>query len=149
VSTGLKKRKKDLGDNYHSQETKKKIGQTTVEHWARYGDDVRERLIAVLQKNAHNLRKFKPYDSEWQRKSRDLRKAGCARCGKQNRLVTHHIIPVAANGTNDDENLMPLCIGCHIKVEWAQKKIFEAVRDWEVVRQLIRQSIGGENGTEI
>ena len=35
-------------------------------------------------------------------------------------------------------NLVPLCIGCHSIVEWQQKRIFEIIPDWEVVRVLVK-----------
>ena len=50
VSEGLKRRKKRLGDNYHSPETKKKIGRTTVEHWESYDDEKRQhQRLSVLK----------------------------------------------------------------------------------------------------
>jgi len=54
------------------------------------------------------------------RRAREQSDGQCALCGSRaesRELDVHHIIPVAAGGTNGDYNLMVLCIGCHRKVE--------------------------------
>lgn len=37
----------------------------------------------------------------------------CAKCGTRKRLEIHHIKPVVRGGTDDIENLIPLCRKCH------------------------------------
>ena len=41
----------------------------------------------------------------------------CVRCLERGRVVeaehAHHIIPLAQGGTNDPDNLLPLCRACH------------------------------------
>ena len=37
----------------------------------------------------------------------------CAACGSIENLELHHIIPLAAGGTNDNFNLIYLCFDCH------------------------------------
>ncbi len=37
----------------------------------------------------------------------------CRKCGKSEKLELHHIIPVAENGSDEAENLVPLCTACH------------------------------------
>lgn len=139
VSEGLKRRKKRLGDNYHSPETKKKIGRTTVEHWESYDDEKRQHMLDVLHQNSEKMRSYGPYDADWHRLSKKIRSGNiCHRCGKKDNLVVHHIIPVSQGGGRSMGNLVPLCIGCHSIVEWQQKRIFEIIPDWEVVRVLVK-----------
>jgi len=40
----------------------------------------------------------------------------CAVCDAEDDLVLHHIIPLAIGGTNDINNLMPLCRAHHVIV---------------------------------
>lgn len=37
----------------------------------------------------------------------------CVKCGAKSKLHIDHIVPVAAGGTSDDENLQVLCAGCN------------------------------------
>jgi len=37
----------------------------------------------------------------------------CAKCGARKRVEVHHIKPVVYGGTDDLENLIPLCRKCH------------------------------------
>ncbi|WP_248516883.1 HNH endonuclease [Salinarchaeum laminariae] len=41
------------------------------------------------------------------------RDGDCLRCGEPEGLTVHHIVPIAAGGTNRDENLATLCATCH------------------------------------
>lgn len=65
VSAGLKRRKQLLGENYHSAETKKKIGAATVEHWEKYDTVTIEHMISVLRQNGAAKRTYGHYDLEW------------------------------------------------------------------------------------
>ena len=118
VSEGLKRRKRLLGDEYHSEETKKKIGTATREHWEAYDEETRNHMLEVLNDNAQKLRTFGPYDSDWKRISRKIRTGNvCHRCGSREHLIVHHIIPVSVGGGRDLKNLVSLCPGCHAIVE--------------------------------
>ena len=39
----------------------------------------------------------------------------CARCHKRRPLEVHHRLPVCHGGTNDQDNLVPLCHPCHAR----------------------------------
>lgn len=41
----------------------------------------------------------------------------CQHCGAVDRLEVHHIIKRADGGSNDDDNLVTLCVPCHRRVE--------------------------------
>lgn len=140
VSAGLKKRKRVLGDHYHSEETKRKIGKATSERW----DSVKEKVLPVLRENARNLkvRTDYPYDFAWHKMSKALRKNHlCSRCLSNKKLVLHHIIPASKNGTNTLDNVAVLCHHCHPVVEKQQRVIFALVQDWEVVSLLVKDRL--------
>ncbi len=44
--------------------------------------------------------------------ARDKRR--CRKCGKAGKLEVHHIVPLAAGGSNELSNLESRCITCHI-----------------------------------
>ena len=103
VSSGLKRRKLKLGDNYHSVETKCKIGRSTLLHWENYDDATKIRLLNILRSNGRQRKTNGPYDSDWNKLSSDLRKgSSCARCGSSENLCAHHIIPVSQSGTREE-----------------------------------------------
>jgi len=142
VSAGLKRRKKKLGENYHSPETKRKIGEATVRHWEQYDAETIQKMLDVLYENAQKLRTNGPYDVDWKRLSADIRKGNyCHRCGNNENLVVHHIIPVTKGGDRNPKNLVPLCPGCHSTVESQTKKIFEIIPDWPTVQLLVRERL--------
>lgn len=143
VSAGLKRRKQVLGVNYHSEETKRKIGAATVQHWENYDDETRQKMLDTLNRNARDKRLYGPYDYEWSQLSAKKREgAVCQRCGKAEHLVVHHIIPVTQGGTREDKNLAVLCPGCHAAVERLQKIIHEIIPDWNLVQLLVRERLG-------
>jgi 5-methylcytosine-specific restriction endonuclease McrA len=43
----------------------------------------------------------------------------CAACGNKENTELHHIIPIAAGGTNDNFNLIYLCHDCHMNLHHA------------------------------
>jgi len=49
-----------------------------------------------------------------------LRHPLCEQCRSEGRLTAaeevHHILPLANGGTNDEGNLMALCMSCHSKI---------------------------------
>ena len=38
---------------------------------------------------------------------------GCARCGRNENIEKHHIIPKSEGGSEDDKNKKELCLACH------------------------------------
>lgn len=40
----------------------------------------------------------------------------CKKCGRKDYIHLHHILELARGGTNDFDNLIPLCMECHY--EW-------------------------------
>ena len=142
VSLGLKRRKEILGENYHSPETKRKIGDATIDHWQNYDDATRAHMLDVLQGNATAKRKYGPYDYEWKMLSKKMCTDGtCHRCGAKENLAVHHIIPTKEGGTKDIKNLVVLCRSCHAIVEYQQKKIFSIIPDWDIVQILVRERL--------
>lgn len=142
VSAGLKRRKLLLGDNYHSAETKRKIGATTVEHWENYDESTREHMLSVLRQNGAAKRTYGAYDLEWKTLSRMMRENGiCHRCGVREHLIVHHIIPVKCGGTRELKNLVVLCNGCHTTVENMQKRIYKIIPDWYIIQLLVRERL--------
>jgi 5-methylcytosine-specific restriction endonuclease McrA len=142
VSEGLKRRHEELGDNYHSPETKKKIGEATKEHWEGYSEEKRQHMKAVLWNNAQKMRTYGPYDLDWKRLSHEVCSHSiCHRCGSHEHLALHHIIPVRAGGDRSPENLVPLCPGCHKVVETQERKIYDIIPDWNIVQLLVRERL--------
>jgi len=142
VSDGLKARKKKLGPDYHSKETKNKIGEATSLRWNEYSDEQRDSKIQVLRNNASRKRTYGHYDYEWYKLSAAIKQGQvCRRCGTKDNLCVHHIIPVSANGARNSYNLVPLCSSCHRIVEHEGKKVNEIIGDWQIARLLIRERL--------
>lgn len=40
----------------------------------------------------------------------------CVNCGAESNLHLHHIVPLSLGGTNNIDNIVPLCEECHSKV---------------------------------
>ena len=142
VSDGLKRRKQILGDCYHSPETKRKIGEATIEHWEGYDDETRSHMLRVLKENATAKRTYGPYDLAWKTLSRDMCRNGiCHRCGSRENLHVHHIIPVRCGGKREMRNLVVLCNSCHKVVEHQQKLLYGILPDWNVIQILVRERL--------
>ena len=142
VSAGLKLRKQRLGDEYHSAASKKKIGEATLLRWEQYDDDKRRQMIQVLQNNGIRKRTYGPYDQEWHNLSASIRQGQiCHRCGRETHLCVHHIIPVSAHGTREQQNLVTLCSSCHRIVEHEGRNVQELTKDWEITQLLIRERL--------
>ncbi len=143
VSSGLKRRKLLLGDDYHSLETKQKIGKATLMHWQNYDEETKSRLLGILCSNADQKRTNGPYDYEWQKISTKLRDgASCTRCGSTSNLCVHHIVPVSQSGTRDKTNLVVLCNSCHAIVDQQQKELVALLGDWEIAYLLVAERLG-------
>ena len=53
----------------------------------------------------------------------------CRECGKVGRLEVHHVRPLKDGGSNDLDNLLTLCVGCH---KAAHKRPVSAERaEWD------------------
>ena len=142
VSEGLKRRKMELGDEYHSAETKRKIGDATLKHWNEYSDEKRNHMLKVLQDNATASRTYGPYDLDWKKLSTAMCRHGiCHRCGSREKLLVHHIIPVKQGGSRERRILVVLCQSCHSIVEYQQKKLYEIIPDWNVIQILVRERL--------
>ena len=46
----------------------------------------------------------------------------CVRCGSATNLEAHHMVPVAAGGTHEIENLVTLCRRCHQEIHDAMRR---------------------------
>ena len=50
----------------------------------------------------------------------------CEMCAKRGRYVkatlVHHVLPLADGGTNDEDNLMSLCVSCHEEIHRRRRK---------------------------
>ena len=57
-----------------------------------------------------------------------VRQETCATCGSRDSIELHHIIPIAAGGTNDYFNMISLCHDCHMKLH---HNIYNAVK-WKI-----------------
>lgn len=72
----------------------------------------------------------------------------CAACGKQERLVLHHIRPRSEGGTNDPINLQLLCEECHRKIHHIShhkselRSLVETLYDIQNVRIAIGNRLG-------
>ena len=81
---------------------------------------------SYAQRFAYDPEAEAAYEKEWSRKSqaqkvspgrrdRVLSRDGeCRRCGTDDDLIVHHIVPVDADGKNKLENLAVLCQSCHL-----------------------------------
>lgn len=142
VSDGLKRRKILLGDAYHSAETKRKIGDATIDHWNNYNDQTRKHMLNVLKNNAEAKRTYGPYDFAWKKLSSAMCSNGiCHRCGARENLQVHHIIPTKEGGTRVPKNLVVLCSSCHKVVEHQQKLLYDILPDWNVIQILVRERL--------
>lgn len=92
-----------------------------------FGNQNEEPDNTIAQNNKINSQSNKPTNSkncasynEWENiRERVFALKGrcCAHCGATvGEIHVHHIIPVSLGGTNDMDNLIPLCKSCHEKV---------------------------------
>lgn len=64
----------------------------------------------------------------------------CQKCGRAGRLEVHHVLPVYKGGTDDLDNLLSVCRGCHIRItkEESGPQLSPAEAAWE---RLIQESM--------
>ena len=84
--------------------------------------DARENDAAALCHFTRGYDQHERYGNVW-RRIRDRHLAGhplCECCKERGRYVlatlVHHIRPISDGGTNDERNLMSLCVSCHEKI---------------------------------
>ena len=138
VSEGLKRRKRLLGENYHSPSTKRKIGDATIKHWTDY-----PALMKVLYDNAQRKRiPGKVYNRDWYMLSqRHIRDGKCEYCGKMGFLHLHHIKPTRYGGTHAEDNLCVLCAGCHKRIEMMTNHLIRVLDEMDAVVEICREII--------
>lgn len=78
-------------------------------------------IYDAVKKQFHGL--------SWQtrRKRHRQKEPECQLCGTDENLDVHHIVPILSGGTNDEWNLMTLCVGCHNRVESFTRKYMDPV----------------------
>ena len=52
----------------------------------------------------------------------------CSKCGSDNQLQMHHIVPLMLGGSNETENIITLCSKCHGNIHAKINLEFEAER---------------------
>ena len=57
-------------------------------------------------------------EREWQ-ELLDRHEQKCARCGTTDRITRDHIVPLAKGGTDEIDNIQPLCISCNCR-KWTK-----------------------------
>lgn len=99
-----------------------------TDHKSGYCEDHRKMMERHYEKFTRGYDQHERYGSSW-RKVRDRyisRHPLCEVCQQHGKYVmaelVHHKKPISADGTNDENNLMALCISCHEKVHKRKKK---------------------------
>ena len=86
------------------------------------------------------------------RKVADFWKHRCAICGNNDFLEFHHIIQVAAGGTDDYDNLILLCACCHAKVHNRtfnpEKPNCKTSIDYEIAKPILDLYFSNQIGTK-
>ena len=79
--------------------------------WAKY-------CCYECEYKSRNLRNEKPTHKQWTYLVEFVNERDnylCQDCREDKRLYVHHIKPLYAGGTNNDDNLISLCSLCHIR----------------------------------
>lgn len=85
-------------------------------------------------------------------------KAKCINCGSTERIEWHHIVPLRHGGTNEQSNIVPLCIECHdkahtkkirVKESTGRKRIVESEAFEEVYQKWFKLEIGTSEASEM
>ena len=115
--------------NYHKTYIRKKPKLYNSERYKEYYEKVKEvKKQKVKEWAAKNKEKINSYSIAYQQKRRaggkfprelweqKKKEIGCCiMCSEKSNLTIDHKIPVSKGGTNDIENLQPLCLICNIK----------------------------------
>jgi len=73
----------------------------------------------------------------------------CTQCGSKNDLEVHHQIPIAAGGTNAEDNLVTLCHACHVAIHAEERKGIAEVRRKEKAEAAVRDILERHGGKTI
>lgn len=100
------KRKETLRKNYQKPETKQRMRAwyRKINH---YGGFYWSRYIAKKKGNGG-----KHTREDWNRVKESFNNC-CAHCGNAVKLTKDHIIPISKGGTDNIDNIQPLCISCN------------------------------------
>ncbi len=88
----------------------------------RYCEKHKKLAVKQYDKYGRSPEVKKRYGWQWQKVRRAFlaKHPLCEMCEKEHRLTkateVHHILPLAAGGTSDEDNLMPLCKVCHSRI---------------------------------
>ena len=68
----------------------------------------------------------------------------CNMCGSEQNLQMHHIIPIRNGGTNELENLIPLCKNCHQDIHYLgqNQMTSDDKKGWFKVREKVFEKYG-------
>ena len=124
-----------------------KIAKRNKEEWfrKRVGEGLRRYYTEKVL--LRRLKRRDNFDYGWTGWERIIRKKilkrdiVCQMCGSKKNLRVHHIIPIRAGGTEDENNLITVCNKCHQIIEKNQYGIFKIVQDWDIVRILVLDSL--------
>ena len=79
--------------------------------------------------------KASAYSHQWKIISKDVREDSvCHRCGTDELLEVHHIIPYRISKSHSKDNLVVLCKSCHQKTEHNNIKAKNIIGGWELLR---------------
>lgn len=80
-------------------------------------------------KSIYDAVKKQFHGPSWQtrRKHHRQQEPKCQVCGTIEDLDVHHIVPIMSGGTNDEWNLMTLCVSCHNRAEAFTREYIEPV----------------------
>lgn len=85
-------------------------------------------------------KKANTYSHQWKKISESIRQQSvCHRCGTDEQLEVHHIIPYRVSESHEKDNLVVLCKSCHQKTEYNNLKIKELLGSWQLVRLLYKR----------
>lgn len=74
----------------------------------------------------------------------------CVNCGAESNLHLHHIVPLSLGGTNNIDNIVPLCEECHSKVHKLDMKGHsEATKKGIAKAKLNGSQIGQPKGAKL
>lgn len=54
----------------------------------------------------------------------------CQRCGEKSNIHRHHIIMKADGGNDEPDNIMPLCVSCHMEWHALEIKSTISFEEW-------------------